>query len=85
MNRTIEVFTAGCPACDSLVKLVQEIACPSCDITVLSMHEKTTADRAADLGIRTVPAVVINGQLAPCCSGGGYDEATLRSTGIGRS
>lgn len=85
MARTVEVFTAGCPACDSLVQLVQTIACPSCDISILSMHDKQVSERALALGIRTIPAVVINGELAPCCTGGGYNEATLRSMGIGQS
>ncbi len=42
-KRTIEVFSAGCPACDEAVKLVQSLACPSCDVQVLDMR----ADKAA--------------------------------------
>ena len=34
-KRTIEIFSAGCPACEETVTLVNRIACPSCDVTVL--------------------------------------------------
>jgi hypothetical protein len=37
------------------------------------------------LGIRTVPAVVINGTLAACCTDSGPDEATLRVAGLGQA
>ena len=83
MKRNVEVFTAGCGVCDDLVNLVRSIACSSCDVTVLDMKEPEVAERAKAMGIRTVPAVAINGKLADCCTGGGYDEATLRNAGIG--
>ncbi len=83
-HRTIEVFSAGCPVCQQTVDLVQKIACPSCEVTVLDMNEPGIAARATDLGIRSVPAVVIDGKLASCCTGGGPDEATLRAAGLGQ-
>jgi len=52
---------------------------------VLDMHDASVARRAKDLRIRSVPAVVINGQLADCCSGRGPDEQTLRNAGIGQA
>jgi hypothetical protein len=36
------------------------------------------------LGIRSVPAVVINGKLADCCAGRGPEEAVLRAAGVGQ-
>jgi glutaredoxin 3 len=83
-KRTIEIFSAGCPACEETVELVNRIACPSCDVMVLDMHNPEVARRAKSLGIRSVPAVVINGTLAACCSGSGPDEATLRAAGLGQ-
>jgi glutaredoxin len=83
-KRTIEIFSAGCPACDETVTLINRIACPSCDVTVLDMHNPEVARRAKSLGIRSVPAVVINGMLADCCTGRGVDEATLRAAGLGQ-
>ena len=84
-KRTIEIFSAGCAACEETVTLVNRIACPSCDVTVLDMHHPEVARRAKQLGIRTVPAVVINGTLAACCTGSGPDEATLRAAGVGQT
>jgi len=83
-KRKVEIFSAGCPACDETVKLVQNIACPSCDVTVLDMNDSNVASRAKSLGIRSVPAVVIDGKLADCCAGRGPDEATLKAAGIGQ-
>lgn len=84
MKRTIEVFSAGCPACDGAITMVKDIACPSCDVSVLDMNDPKVASRAKNLGIRTVPAIVIDGKLADCCTGRGPDEATLRAAGLGQ-
>jgi glutaredoxin 3 len=83
-KRKVEVFSAGCPACQDTVALVQRVACPSCEVSVLDMHDPQVAGRAKGLGIRSVPAVVIDGRLADCCTGRGPDEATLRAAGLGR-
>ena len=83
-KRQVEVFSAGCPACDAAVKLVESIACPSCEVTVLDMHDPKVASRANRFGIRSVPAIVIDGKLADCCSGPGLDEAALKAAGLGQ-
>ena len=83
-KRPIEVFSAGCPACEETIELVKSVACPSCEVTVLDMNDPSVASRAKSLGIRSVPSVVIDGELADCCAGGGPDEATLRSAGLGQ-
>ena len=83
-KRKIEVFSAGCPVCDETVALVNSIACPSCEVSVLNMNAPTVAKRAKELGVRSVPAVVIDGKLASCCESRGPDEATLRAAGLGQ-
>ena len=83
-KRKIEVFSAGCPTCEETIQSVRRISCPSCEFTVLNMNEQATASRAKSLGIRSVPAVVINGKLAGCCAGRGPEEAALRSAGLGQ-
>jgi hypothetical protein len=60
-------------------------ACQFCDVTVLDMKDLSVADRAKTLGIRSVPAVVIDGKPADCCEGRGPDEATLKAAGLGQS
>lgn len=84
-KRKIEVFGAGCPACEETVRAVQAEACPSCEVTVLDMKDPAVASRAKKLGIRSVPAVVIDGKLASCCEGRGPDISALRAAGLGRS
>jgi glutaredoxin 3 len=83
-TRTIDIFSAGCPACEDTIELVNRVACPSCEVTVLDMRNPEIARRAKSLGIRSVPAVVINGQLADCCAGRGPDEQMLRAAGLGQ-
>ena len=83
-TRTIEIFTAGCPACEETVQLVNRVACPSCDVSVLDMRDAQVAARAKQLGISSVPAVLIDGELADCCAGRGPDESTLRAAGLGQ-
>lgn len=84
-KRKVEVFSAGCAACDDAIEMVRSIACPSCDVTVLDMRDIEVVKRAKSLGIRSVPAVAIDGELAGCCAGRGPDEASLRLAGLGRS
>ena len=82
-KRIVEVFTAGCPACEPTVELVKRIACPSCEVQVLDMQEPAVAAKAQQYGVRAAPAVVIDGKLAACCVNGAPDEASLRAEGLG--
>jgi hypothetical protein len=82
-KRKIEIFSAGCPACDTTVSRIRELACPSCEIAVLNMNETDVAARAKSLGIGSVPAVVIDGKLADCCAGRGPDEEVLKAACLG--
>jgi glutaredoxin 3 len=83
-KRTIEIFSAGCPACEEAIQLINRVACPACEVTVLDMKSPDVASRAKRLGTRSVPAVVINGTVADCCAGRGPDEQTLRAAGLGQ-
>ncbi len=83
-KRKIEVFSAGCPVCEQTVELVKHIACESCDVTVLDLHDTQVASQAKELGINSVPAIVIDGKLAQCCEGRGPDEEILRTAGLGQ-
>ena len=83
-KRKIEIFSAGCPVCEATIARIDEIACPSCEVTTLDMDAPGVAERAGALGIRSLPAVVIDGKLADCCTGGGVDEDALRAAGLGQ-
>jgi glutaredoxin 3 len=79
MNR-VEVFSAGCPCCDKAVALVKDVCQASDEVEVVSMNEPRGVARAEHYGVKRVPAIFVNGNLAGCCAGGAPDEATLRST-----
>ncbi len=83
-RRVVEIYSAGCGVCDDAVALVRRLACPSCDVKVLDMADASTASRARELGIKTIPAIVVDGELAGCCRGAGPTEESLRQAGIGR-
>ena len=82
-KRKIEVFSAGCAVCNDAIAMVRRVAGPSCEVIVRNMMDSRVLMRAKELGIRSVPAVVIDGKLADCCSGGGVEEQVLRAAGLG--
>lgn len=84
-KRKVEVFSAGCPACDEAIKLVKDNACPSCEVVILDVNESAIKSRMKSLGIKSIPAVVIDGKLADCCSGKGPSIDTLKAAGLGRA
>lgn len=84
-KRKIEIFSAGCPVCDGTVDEIRKASCQSCDVDVLNMNEPMVAARAKALGIRSVPAVVIDGKLTDCCTGRGVDIKILQAAGLGKS
>ena len=84
VERRVELFSAGCPICEDLSRRVKAEACPRCDLTVHDMHAASGARRARELGVRSVPAVAIDGRLVACCAGAGPDMETLRAAGLGR-
>jgi hypothetical protein len=82
--RQVEVFTAGCPVCDPAVQMVKDMACPDCEVTVYDLRESGT-DKAKDYGLTTVPAVVVDGEVAACCERPGPNREQLAAAGIGQS
>lgn len=65
----IEVFSAGCPNCESAERMVRDIACPDCSIEVIPMQTPDGHRRATSYGVRRAPAVAVDGVLAACCRG----------------
>tara|TARA_B100001248_G_C27381996_1_gene457485 strand:+ start:1849 stop:2103 length:255 start_codon:yes stop_codon:yes gene_type:complete len=83
MANKVEIFSAGCPACESTIELVNEVACDNCEINILDMNDAAVSSRAKELGIARVPAVVVNGKLADCCQVKGPTKEGLKAAGIG--
>ncbi len=82
-KRKVEVFSAGCATCKEAVEIVKRAACSSCEVIVLDMNDSAVAKRAKALGVRSVPAVAIDGKLAECCAGRGINVQVLREAGLG--
>jgi glutaredoxin 3 len=78
MKHKIEIFSAGCKTCKDTIETVKKLAGSEHEVVVHDMHQQEVASRAAQHGVRSVPAVVINGKLAGCCAGRGVEENVLR-------
>jgi hypothetical protein len=81
-KRKIEVLSAGCATCNEAIEAVRREA-GSVEVVVHDMRDIHVVRRARELGVRSVPAVVIDGRLAPCCSGRGVDIQVLKEAGLG--
>jgi hypothetical protein len=82
-KRQVEVFTGGCPVCEPAVQLVQEQACPDCEVTVYNLNEAGT-DLARRYELKTVPAVVVDGSIVSCCDNRGPNVEELSAAGVGQ-
>ncbi len=82
-KRKIEIFSAGCPVCQEAIDAIEKNTCAFCDVNILDMNDVSVSSRAASLGIKSIPAVVINGKLADCCAGHGPDIEALKEAGLG--
>ncbi|MCI0409768.1 MAG: hypothetical protein L0191_14600 [Acidobacteria bacterium] len=82
--RKVEIFSAGCAVCEEAIQMVRNLACPSCELSVLDMRSPAVTERARSFGIRSVPAVVVESRLSDCCSRG-IDPEALRRLGVGKS
>lgn len=94
-KRQVEVFTSGFAVCEPAVRLVQELACPDCEVTVHDLRqsggvftaftgEAGPAERVAGYGVKTIPAVVVDGRLVSCCDRSGATRDQLTAAGIGQ-
>lgn len=82
-KRRVEVFTAGCSLRDETVKLVKELACPSCEVNIYGLS-KSGMEKAKEYGVNSVPAVVVDGKIAECCIRGTPNIESLKVASIGR-
>ena len=88
MKRQVEVFTANCPVCDPVVKMIEELACDECEITLYDLvrqcDDKTCLTKMNEYGIKKIPAVAVNGKLLDCCKGSSITKEKLMEAGIGQ-
>lgn len=84
-KRQIEIFSAGCPVCQEAIDLVNKLACQSCQVEVLDINHPDIVEKAKQYGVKSVPAVAVDGELASCCkNGNGPSEQALKEAGIGQ-
>ena len=87
MKRQIEIFTAGCPVCEPVVQLVKETAGKDCEIILHNLSEqcesKTCISKMKEYGVKSLPAIAINGQLLDCCKNVEITKDDLVHAGIG--
>jgi glutaredoxin 3 len=76
--RKIEIFSAGCSACTETIDMVKQLA-GAHEVVIHNMNKSEVVSKAKQYGIRSVPAVVIDGRLASCCAGRGPEEQVLHS------
>lgn len=88
MKRKIELFTANCPVCDPVVKLVNELSCGSCDVTIYDMikqcDDKACLNKAKEYNVTRIPAVAVDGKLLNCCENNTITKEDLVNAGIGQ-
>lgn len=86
-KRKVEVFTGGCPLCETAVRLVEKLKCPDCEVTVYNLSDVCESaeclEKVKEYGITRVPSVVVDGRLAECCRTGPVTEEGLKKAGIG--
>lgn len=81
-KRRIEVFTAGCPLCDETVRMVKDITCPSCELTVYDLNTDGM-DKAKEYGVHSVPTVVVDGKVIMSPESRKLTKEDLKAVGIG--
>src|SRR5262249_30907407 len=57
----IEIYRVGCATCKETIEMVKKSAGADHEVKVHEMRHGDTAVRAKKLGIRSLPAVVVNG------------------------
>ncbi len=84
--RKIEIYSSDCPLCKDTVEKIKSEACENCEVIIYDLNNDSAAyDRAKGLNIKSVPAVVIDGNLASCCENGGVNLETLKALGLGKA
>ena len=84
-KRKIEIFVSLCPICFDAIDLVNSLAGPDDEVTILDVERSVVADRARELDILSVPCVVIDGEVAGCYQKGfPYEWDILKNAGLGQ-
>lgn len=87
MKRKVKVFTAGCPVCNPVVQMVQELACANCEVIIYDLvkqcDEKYCVSKVDEYNIQKLPSIVVDGKLLSCCRDNAITKKELVAAGIG--
>lgn len=84
-RRKVEIFSAGCRTCQRTIEQLREQIDSRHEIVVHDMNkDKGAAEKADAFGIRTVPAVVVDGFLLACCKNKGPTLRELHAAGLAK-
>ncbi|MBN9349312.1 MAG: hypothetical protein J0H55_01390 [Chitinophagaceae bacterium] len=87
-KRKVELFTAGCAVCESVVEMVKAMACSSCEVVVYDLtntgETELLQEKVKSYGIKVLPAIAVNGKLLSCCQNKGVSAEELRNAGLGQ-
>ena len=82
MTKRVEIFSAGCPTCQRTIEQLRDQIDERHEIVVHDMSDERAAAEAERLGIRTVPAVAVDGALLACCDNKGPSAQALQAAGL---
>lgn len=74
----IELFVAGCSICQEVIHQVIKIAGSCSEISISNINDKIVAEKVEELGIKSIPAVFVDGELVNCCFNGVFKEELFR-------
>ena len=84
-KRQIEIFVADCPLCNETVRLVRELTCSGCEVSIYDLREGQThptyLEKAEQYGIQAVPALAVDGKMGLT---GKPNQEQLRAIGVGQ-
>lgn len=88
-KRKIELFTAGCAVCEPVVEMINSMACSSCEVVIYNLSQPCDTNECLEkvktYGIKSLPAIAVNGKLLSCCQGKGISVEELKNAGIGQA
>ena len=62
IKHQIQIFVPGTAICEATLDLARNSTCNSCEVTLLGIEQTEVAQQARQLGVNSMPAVVINGK-----------------------
>ena len=64
--------------------MVNELACPHCDVTIYNQNKDEGLDEEKAYGVRALPAAAINGKLLECCKRVPITKEDFKAAGFGQ-